>query len=135
MSESFPVTNLPVYLINSEQIQLALVNNFVMTKKFLNAKFDCNRILRGLVSNFFRDLLIFLMPFQINELYCRTCSIFVSFERKELAPFPFFGFPFLLCSFSGCDCTSMMIWQGRSFRAAIFVTRPTYCLRTYLFLT
>ena len=37
-SEPFPVTNLQVYLINSEQIGIS--ENFVKTKKFLNAKFD-----------------------------------------------------------------------------------------------
>ena len=39
-SEPFPVTTLPVYfkkIVN----KLALVNNFAITKKFLDAKFDC----------------------------------------------------------------------------------------------
>jgi hypothetical protein len=35
------VTNLPVYLINSEQIGIS--EQFAMTKKFFNAKFDCTQ--------------------------------------------------------------------------------------------
>jgi hypothetical protein len=49
-SEPFSVTNLPVYLINSEQ--MALVNNFAMAKKFLNAKFDCTSISMIIVVEF-----------------------------------------------------------------------------------
>ena len=41
-SEPVPVINLPVFLINNEEIGISLVNNFVMTKKFLIAKFDCS---------------------------------------------------------------------------------------------
>ena len=38
-SEQFSVPNLVVYSTNSEK--LALVNNFLMTKKFFITKFDC----------------------------------------------------------------------------------------------
>ena len=39
-SKPFSVTNIPVYLINSERIGIILVKNFAMTKKFLITKFD-----------------------------------------------------------------------------------------------
>ena len=46
VKEPFPVTNLPIYLgnlLHKDKGQLALRNNFRVTKKFLITKFDCMR--------------------------------------------------------------------------------------------
>ena len=44
VKEPFPATNLPIYLgnlLHKDKEQLALRNNFRVTKKFLLGKFDC----------------------------------------------------------------------------------------------
>ena len=102
-SEPFFVTNLPVYFINCEQPNLALMNNFSMNIKFLITIFD---FISQLVMDW-QDLL-----HCTSVVFCFLISTIFNFGKKIKSYLTF------LRIFGYC-------FSDRQMRASILVFEPT----------